>query len=336
MLILLVCLLVVSGSVNDVHADDPNTTDEVGLTTAEIVALRGFSAITHHVVTGQGYIVSLVQAFNPKIKNRPKNKEDILFIHGIQTTINCFLVNSAGARPRDLSRRDAGNMTIEELVKLVGNDPASKSLPFLAMNFGHQIWLLNRRGTRESLGHVLPDHQAFFDSPDSDTIKKETQALIDNFKSGILEALGFGSDSKLLSSITSKIGILGASNYSNLFTNYTSFRSNPKYWNYSLDEQARFDVPSIIDYILEQIGQKKLAIVGHSVGGALPLMSLTLFPELAKNGKNLNRRSIRDKIFKLPLIYKHHHSFQSPFVGTFFGLRQHYQCASPLKAYTSF
>lgn len=267
-----------------VLADDSNTADEVGLTTAEIVRLRGYIAINHYVATDQGYIVNVVEVRSPLIKEISKNREPVLFIHGIQTTINCFIVNSVGARPKDHSKLKVANMTDEEIYHLLGDDPASNSLPFTLVNFGYVVFLLNRRGTRESLGHILPDHQAFEDSI-GEKIKEETQELIDKVKPDIFKLIGLDKISTLVKKLAPSFGILDPLNHGNLFTNYSSLRSNPRYWNYSLDEQARYDVPSIIDFVLEQTGRKKLAIVGHSVGGALPLMSLTLYPELSKKCK---------------------------------------------------
>lgn len=38
--------------------------------------------------------------------------------------------------------------------------------------------------------------------------------------------------------------------------------SQDAYWNFSIDELARFDVPAMVDYVLRATGQEKLAYVG--------------------------------------------------------------------------
>lgn len=40
--------------------------------------------------------------------------------------------------------------------------------------------------------------------------------------------------------------------------------SEDEYWNFSLDEMARFDVPAMVDYVLKVTGREKLAYVGFS------------------------------------------------------------------------
>lgn len=44
-----------------------------------------------------------------------------------------------------------------------------------------------------------------------------------------------------------------------------------KFWNFTLDEMIEYDMPAVIDYILEKTGQTTLAYVGHSQGSAIML-----------------------------------------------------------------
>lgn len=57
------------------------------------------------------------------------------------------------------------------------------------------------------------------------------------------------------------------------------------FWNFSLDEQARYDLPRAVEYILKVSNRPKLSLVGHSLGAALILMSLSLDPNLEDKGK---------------------------------------------------
>ncbi|GAX72868.1 hypothetical protein CEUSTIGMA_g323.t1 [Chlamydomonas eustigma] len=54
---------------------------------------------------------------------------------------------------------------------------------------------------------------------------------------------------------------------------------DPRYWAFAIDEMALIDLSATIDNILSTTGRKKVAIVGHSQGGTLPLMLLSRHPE---------------------------------------------------------
>lgn len=39
-----------------------------------------------------------------------------------------------------------------------------------------------------------------------------------------------------------------------------------EYWNFTWVEMGRYDIPAVINYILDHSGQEKLSFVGHSQG----------------------------------------------------------------------
>ena len=53
-----------------------------------------------------------------------------------------------------------------------------------------------------------------------------------------------------------------------------------KFWNYSLDEFAMFDIPNTIDYVLKVTNKKSLSYIGFSQGSAQCLAALSLNHEL--------------------------------------------------------
>lgn len=55
--------------------------------------------------------------------------------------------------------------------------------------------------------------------------------------------------------------------------------SKKQYWDFSWHEIAVHDLPSMIDYILEQTGNKKIAYVGHSQGTTVLFAMLSEHPE---------------------------------------------------------
>ncbi|XP_013144241.1 PREDICTED: lipase 1-like [Papilio polytes] len=52
-----------------------------------------------------------------------------------------------------------------------------------------------------------------------------------------------------------------------------------EYWNFSFDELGNFDVPAIIDYILNVTGEMKLFYIGHSQGTTNFFIMASLRPE---------------------------------------------------------
>ncbi|KAI5951731.1 TGL1 [Candida jiufengensis] len=56
--------------------------------------------------------------------------------------------------------------------------------------------------------------------------------------------------------------------------------SSTKYWNFSLDEFAIFDIPNTIDYILNATKKKKLTYIGFSQGSAQAFASVSINSEL--------------------------------------------------------
>jgi pimeloyl-ACP methyl ester carboxylesterase len=54
------------------------------------------------------------------------------------------------------------------------------------------------------------------------------------------------------------------------------------YWNFSFDEMASIDLPSQIEYVLQQTGQSKLTYIGHSEGTIVAFAALSQTPSLSK------------------------------------------------------
>jgi len=52
------------------------------------------------------------------------------------------------------------------------------------------------------------------------------------------------------------------------------------YWNFAWDEMGNYDIPAVIEYILNQTGQPKLIYVGHSLGSAMFFIAMINNPEL--------------------------------------------------------
>lgn len=62
---------------------------------------------------------------------------------------------------------------------------------------------------------------------------------------------------------------------------HTKFTTNdPEFWDWCVDDLARYDVPAMVDHVLKSAGQPSLTWVGHSQGNAQAFMALSSIPSL--------------------------------------------------------
>ncbi|KAG6935991.1 lysosomal acid lipase/cholesteryl ester hydrolase-like [Chelydra serpentina] len=58
-----------------------------------------------------------------------------------------------------------------------------------------------------------------------------------------------------------------------------------KFWAFSFDEIAKYDLPAVIDFIVQKTGQKQLYYVGHSQGTTIAFIAFSTMPQLAQRIK---------------------------------------------------
>ncbi|XP_072485078.1 lipase member M isoform X2 [Notamacropus eugenii] len=58
-----------------------------------------------------------------------------------------------------------------------------------------------------------------------------------------------------------------------------------EFWAFSYDEMARFDLPAVINFILQKTGQEKVFYVGYSQGTTMAFIAFSTMPELAQRIK---------------------------------------------------
>ncbi|XP_027711690.1 lipase member N-like [Vombatus ursinus] len=58
-----------------------------------------------------------------------------------------------------------------------------------------------------------------------------------------------------------------------------------EFWAFSFDEMGRYDLPSVINFIVQKTGQEKLYFVGHSLGTTIGFIALATRPEVARRIK---------------------------------------------------
>ena len=90
-----------------------------GITAAESLEQRGYLAEEHYFTTPDGYRLCLTRGRNPLFRHGMSpgngifnNREPILFIHGIVSTGQVWLSNSAFVRPKDFTGLFEGNLSL--------------------------------------------------------------------------------------------------------------------------------------------------------------------------------------------------------------------------------
>ncbi|EMG46113.1 hypothetical protein G210_3655 [Candida maltosa Xu316] len=164
----------------------------------DIVAVQGYKIREHVVTTRDGYLLVIHKLENPNIStnihhNNVNSSKIIYFHHGLLTNSELFVLGST----------------------------KSKTLPYLLVDLGFEVWLGNNRGNKYSRKHLK----------------------------------------------------LSA--------------SDPKFWDFSLDEFAYYDIPDSLTYIknyyetcLANPIDPQIVYIGFSQGCSQLFASLSLYPHL--------------------------------------------------------
>uniref|UniRef100_A0A8D0LCJ0 Partial AB-hydrolase lipase domain-containing protein n=1 Tax=Sphenodon punctatus TaxID=8508 RepID=A0A8D0LCJ0_SPHPU len=61
--------------------------------------------------------------------------------------------------------------------------------------------------------------------------------------------------------------------------------SQDEFWAFSFDEMAKYDLPAMVNFIVQKTGQEKLYYVGYSQGSTLAFIAFSTIPQLAQRIK---------------------------------------------------
>ena len=236
--------------------------------TDELLRRHGFIATNHVVRTKDGYLLELTHGENPLFQGTNKTrraepcKYPVLFVHGFANNADVWLTQAANAIPKDFTVIDVAAASEEQLHLEFGAEPSARAMPLLLLNFGCDVWLLNRRTALQSVDLFIESNKrrGNLDEPQDGTILDVLLPIINL-------PLSLISNGHLIS--------------------YIGNTFDRNYWNFSLDEQSEFDLNATVDYILDLSKSEKVILFAHSSGGALTLMKLASVPEFAEHCKLL-------------------------------------------------
>lgn len=278
-----------------------------GITAAQILRQRGYVAREYRFRTSDGYILTIIRGTNPLVNGGEfglRHKYPIIFVHGSISSAPIWLVNSKGAQPQDWTGLPIKEMSLERLNKLIGHYDSARSMPMLAMNCGYEVWLLNRRGflqSEERAGHLDRPWQevlgaipgAFLGGGFSNTMGlfpaiRESKVPPEVQLTKIAKTSNLSERHQLIVEFWQ--GMLNRVKPivdfpSGVLTKQIAHTFDPDYWNFSFDEQAKFDFPQAIEFVLRKTGSRKVHVFTHSAAGPIALMALTNYPSLAHKSK---------------------------------------------------
>lgn len=278
-----------------------------GAKVSEIVQARGYVAEELTFITDDGYILGITRATNPLVsadRTQALGREPLLFVHGTLVDGNSFVMNSFDVDgPKDFTEVNVNGLSEHELVERFQGEPSAKSLAFFALNCGHEAWFLHRRGAPLSRKRIkipikpptvmekLLDSERRFESrrklnrrsrrsPEQE-LGPTTSAPIDA-QSSSRPLPKRRDNSRLIEAV--KAAPAALFDYGNLALDIKT-TLNKRLWNHSFDEQAAYDLPRAVDFVLEKTGFERVAMVGDSSGGQLILQTLVLEPNLGAKRK---------------------------------------------------
>lgn len=217
---------------------------------SEIIQSRGFQAEEYNVITKDGYILTIQRIINPLIKPEYRNKlKPVIMQHGLMSSSVDWVINSVNVRPEAYpvdGDKDDGDDDGDE-----DDDDSSTHNRVKRSQSKHGA-------TTKENNFVLPDNNSPHDTQEHPN------------------SLGFYLANK-------GYDVFLANSRGNIYgQKHTSMSSwAPKFWDFTFDEQIKYDLPDTIETVQKITGKEKVGYVGHSQGTLMMFGLLSERPEYA-------------------------------------------------------
>jgi lysosomal acid lipase/cholesteryl ester hydrolase len=241
-----------SSSLSSLHSSSSSSTS-IPSTAAEMIRAEGFDCEEHIVHTPDGYILVLhrIVLTGSTFENKQTGQQSshqTSRLSNLESTLNLEISNQERSREakRSSHQRSTNNNNERGLPPLIPIPPMLVSLSQIE---------------KKTLPPAVLCLHGLMMSSDSFVISGSDSLAFVLFRAGFDVWLG---------------NLRG-----NRYTSHDSLSpSSNEYWNFSLDEFARYDVPSMIEYILKHTKKTRVSLVGFSQGSASTFASLVSVPDL--------------------------------------------------------
>lgn len=223
----------------------------------------------HKIVTQDGYVLTMHHLINPLVSNEERKVlRPVVIMHGLMCSSDDFIMNSHdNIRPKRPNIFERPTSSSDSYMHMNANEQQStKTINSLNRPTRSQMSSDSSSSSNETIGLERSSRDEFFSSNNNNNHRK--QHRIPNALAYTLVNNGY--DVWLPN--------IRGNTYSKEHVTLTNH--DRKYWDFSLDELVRYDLPAIISYVQKQSGKTKIAYVGHSQGTATMFALLASQPDL--------------------------------------------------------
>ncbi|XP_045609072.1 lipase 3 [Procambarus clarkii] len=277
----------------------PGEHPHLHLTTAELIAARGYPAEAHHVVTSDGYILEIHRIPHgrrgPRARHtHPHNRDD--GVSSVESVAGNRNIIAPGVSTYSNERSSSDN----------SNESSSSSDN---SNESRGSDNSNESSSRDNSNESSSSHN----SSKNSSGQRKAVFVLHGFLSSSADfvmndpdqALGF-----LLADAGFDVwlGNTRGNFYGRRHTNLTT--KQPEFWDFSWNELSRYDVPAMLSYVRKTSRVDQVSYIGHSMGTSLFFAMMDYHPHI--------NTWVRAMAALAPAAYVHHKYTMAGVLAPFF------------------
>lgn len=230
------------------YALNDATNEDLGHATPQMMIARaGFNHSNHYTLSDDGYITQLIRIINPLADQSQLKQPPVMLLQGGITDVSIWVWPSVVQHHPERWPRKPGDGPMTSW---------NRSLALTLANNGYDVWLVSHRGANEqNQGHIdLQRHEPAGQRKEF----QKNDTLMENWLSERLDEPGERKPADVV-----------------------------RYWNFTFDELAEFEVTVHIDKVLSVTGASKVTLVPMSFSTIYAPMALARHPHYQRRLHNV-------------------------------------------------
>lgn len=225
------------------YAMRDKSNDDIGRASCEeIIKRSGFDYEVLPVVSDDGYVTNLLRLINPLAERSKLRQPPVMLLQGGITSTQIWIWGSSKQHHPEKYPREPEDGPITSW---------NRSLPFMLANAGYDVILTPYRGSNDqNQGHIKLND------------KRKISSKLGKARRVVDEELDQDSNGIASTAKSKRRTLTGM----------------VKYWDFTFDEMAAYELPRQMDKVLEVTGAEKLTLVPMSFSTIYTLMALSLSP----------------------------------------------------------